>query len=111
MEGLAGPHSHVQQWVSPSAACFSSPRCLSSREPDLGATLGGSPEVPGAHFGEPWGSLCVGVGVVMRLGFLDPLCCLASMLSPMLTQPLLTRVRRVPSTHWCERSSTTRCAQ
>ena len=110
MEGLAGPHSHVQQWVSPSAACFSSPRCLSSREPDLGAALGGSPEAPGAHYGEPWGSLCVGVGVVMGLVFLGPLCCLAFMPSPMLTQPLLTRARRVPSTRWCERSSTTRCA-
>ena len=30
--------------------------------------------------------------------------------SPMLTQPLLTRERRVPSTCWCQRSSTTRCA-
>ena len=30
--------------------------------------------------------------------------------SPMLTQPLLTRARRVPSTRWYERSSTTRCA-
>ena len=110
MEVLARPQSNVRQWVSPSTACFSPPQCLSSREPDLGATLGGSPEVPGAHYGEPWGSLCVVVGVVMRLGFLDPLCFLAFMLSPMLTQPLLTRARRVPSTRWCERSSTTRCA-
>ena len=30
--------------------------------------------------------------------------------SPMLTQPLLTRARTVPSTHWYERSRTTRCA-
>ena len=111
MEGLARPHSHVRQWVPLTASCFSSPQCLSSREPDLGAALGGSPEAPGAHYGEPWGSLCVGVGVVMRLGFLDPLCCLASMLSLMLTQPLLTRARRVPSTCWCERSNTTRCAR
>ena len=72
--------------------------------------MGESPEAPGAHYGEPWGSLCVGVGVVMRLVFLDSLCCLAFMLSPMLTQPLLTRARRVPSTRWYERSSTTRCA-
>ena len=56
------------------------------------------------------GSLCVGVGVVMGLDFLSPLCCLAFRLSPMFTQSLLTRVRRVPSTHWCEISSTTRCA-
>ena len=110
MEGLARPQSNVRQWVSPSAACFSSPRCLSSREPDLGATLGGSPEVPGAHYREPWGSLCVGVGVVMGLGFLSALCCLAFRPSTMFTQSLLTRVRRVPSTHWCEISSTTKCA-
>ena len=73
MEGLTRPQSNVRQWVSPSTACFSSPQCLSSREPDLGATLGGSPEVLGAHYGEPWGSLCVGVEVVMGLVFLSPL--------------------------------------
>ena len=53
MEGLARPHSHVRQWVLPSAGCFSSPRCLSSRESDLGAALAGAPEEPGAHGGEP----------------------------------------------------------
>ena len=111
MEGLARPHSHVQQWVSPSAGCFYSHRCLSSRESDLRATLGGAPEESGTHGGEPWGCLCVEVRVGMRLGFFGPLCCLAFRPSPMLTQPLLTRARRVPSTHWCERSSTTRYAQ
>ena len=30
--------------------------------------------------------------------------------SPMLTQLLLTRARSVPSTRWCKRSSTTKCA-
>ena len=39
--------------VSLSASCFSSPRCLSSRESDLGAALAGAPEEPGAHGGEP----------------------------------------------------------
>ena len=61
--------------------------------------------------GERWGCLCLGVWFGMGLVFLGPLCCLAFRPSPMLTQPLLTRVRRVPSTHWCERSSTTSCAQ
>ena len=42
LEGPARPHSHVRQWVLPSAGCFSSPQCLSSREPDIRATLGGS---------------------------------------------------------------------
>ena len=53
----------------------------------------------------------MGVGVVMGLGFLSALCCLTFRPSTMFTQSLLTRVRRVPSTHWCEISSTTRCAQ
>ena len=44
MEGLAWPHSHVRQWVLLNAGCFSSPRCLSSRESDLGAALAGAPE-------------------------------------------------------------------
>ena len=57
------------------------------------------------------GSLCVGVGVVMGLGFLSALCCLAFRPNTMFTQSLLTRVRRVPSTHCCEISRTTRCAQ
>ena len=57
------------------------------------------------------GSHGAGVGVVMGLWFLGTLCCLAFMPSRMLTQPLLTRARRVPSTRWCERSSTTRFAQ
>ena len=48
------------------------------------------------------GSHGAGVGVVMGLWFLGTLCCLAFMPSPMLTQPLLTRARRVPSTRWCE---------
>ena len=111
MEGPARPHSHVRQWVPPSAGCFSSPRCLSSREPDLRATLGGGPEELAAHILVPGGCLCVGVWVGMGLGFLGSLCCLAFRLSPMLTEPLLTRARRVPSTRWCERSSTTRCAR
>ena len=65
-----------------------------SREPDLRAALGGSPEAPGDYYREPWGSLCVGVGVVMGLDFLSPLCCLAFRPSTMFTQSLLTRVRR-----------------
>ena len=65
----------------------------------------------GTHGGEPWGCLCVEVGVGMGMGFLGPLCCLAFRPSPMLTQPLLTRARRVPSAPWCERSSITRCAR
>ena len=111
MEGLAQPHSHVWQWVLPSAGCFSSPRCLSRRVSDLGAALGGAPEESGTHGGEPWGCLCVEVGVGTGLGFLSPLCCLAFRPSPMLTQPLLTRARRVSSTSWCDRSSTARCAR
>ena len=111
MEGLARPNYHVRQWVSPSAGCFYSRRCLSSRESDLRATLGRAPEESGTRGGEPWGCLCVEVGVGTGLGFFGPLCCLAFRPSPMLTQPLLTRARRVPSTRSCERSSTTRCAR
>ena len=55
---------------------------VSSREPDLGAALGGAPEEPAALGGEPCGCLCVGVGVGMGLGFLGPLCCLAFNLNP-----------------------------
>ena len=61
--------------------------------------------------GEPYDCLCLGVWVGTGLGFFGPLCCLAFRLSPMLTQPLFTKARRVPSTCWCERSSTTRCAR
>ena len=78
---------------------------------DLRAALGGAPEETGAHGGEPWGCLCVGVGVGTGMGFLSLLCCLAFRPSPILTKLLLTRARRVPSTWWCERSSTTRCAR
>ena len=48
--------------------------------------------------GEPWDCLCLGVWVGTGLGFLGPLCCLAFRPSPMLTQPLFTKARRVPST-------------
>ena len=111
LEIPAQPHSHDLQWVPPGAGCFYSPRCLASREPDLRDALGGAPEELGAHDGERRGSLCVGVGGGMGLGFLGLLCCLAFRWSPMLTHPLLTRARRVPSTRWCKRSSTTRCAR
>ena len=93
MEGLAGPHSHVQQWVSPSAACFSSPDASQQGARPRGCP-GGISRGAGCPLWGALGSLCVGVGVVMGLGFLSALCCLAFRPSTMFTQSLLTRVRR-----------------